>query len=123
MPVVTPNQLCVPQGSSKTFCLSVKDEDGAPVDLTSAKVWFCVKEHPACSDSDIYKSSLNGPAEVLITDPPNGVAQIYLTPSDTLDLAPKRYTYEVWVELISGKRYQVVPPSVFEITRTLCPVP
>lgn len=125
------NQLNVPKGSSKTFELTVKDGDGVRVDITGAKLWFCVREKPGCPVLIEKKNDLAGGsiAEIEVTDAVNGEARIYLSPSDT-DKAPatpelleiRQYLYDIWIELASGKRYQVVAPSILQLTKRICEI-
>lgn len=109
------NSLRMIRGTSKTFTLAVKDEEGNPVNLTGARVIFSVKK-TICEDYCLLqKDSAHGVSEVDITEPKAGLAEIYLTPGDTQTWGTGEYVFDVWVVLVSGKRYAVVPPSILEI--------
>ena len=108
------NAVTIIRGASKTLKLTVTDENNAMVNLTGARVYFTVK----ISDRDpqpLFQKSSNNPAQAEITTPREGIALIYLQPSDTQNLDPHEYLFDVWVVLANGKRYPVVKPSVFKV--------
>lgn len=108
------NALLVIRGTSKTLKLSVVDDNGKPVDLTSAQIYMTVKQ--ALGDvQNVFQKSTASSSQILITDPRGGTANIFLLPGDTQRLDIKPFVFDVWVILASGKRYAVVPPSVFEV--------
>lgn len=108
------NAVTVIRGTSKTLELTVTDSNGSPVDLTGAKVVFTVKARVEDQIPLIQKTS-DTLAQVTITSPTEGKAQIYLDAADTQTRDIKKYVFDVWVILSSGKRFAVVPPSVFEV--------
>jgi hypothetical protein len=73
-----------------------------------------VKENTTDINPLIYKTSAHG-TQAAITLPRTGIAEIYLVPADTQNLAVKQYLFDVWVILSSGKRHQVVKPSTFDL--------
>lgn len=109
------NAVKIIRGVSKTFELTVKDEAGDPVDLTSGRVLFSVKTDLQDLHAIIQKDSDAGAAQVELTEPKAGKAQIKLDPSDTNTLDVREYVFDVWVILSNGKRHAVIPPSIFEI--------
>ena len=109
------NSVPIVRGSSKTLLLTVTDANDRPVDLTGAKVVMTVKRSLEDRDPLIYKTS-DDPNHAVIPNPRDGQAKIYLLPSDTQRLEVRQYIFDVWVILNSGKRYPVVPPSVFDVT-------
>jgi hypothetical protein len=113
------NAIFITRGSAKTLALTVTDPDSdpkdpTPIDLTDARVVMSVKVKAEDRDPLIFKSS-DDPDQVLITQPREGVAKIFLVPSDTKNLDIRAYVFDVWVVLSNGKPYPVVPPSVFEV--------
>lgn len=108
------NSVSIIRGTSKTMKLTVKDGRGALVNLTGATIYFTVKKHEKDEHALIQKISTNI-LQVEIPNPSDGVANIYLLPSDTTPLCAGRYKFDVWVVLSSGERFVVVPPSVFEV--------
>lgn len=109
------NEIEIIRGSTKTYELEVVDDHEEPVNLTGARVVFTVK----CSLSDpaplIQKDSAVGVAEVDITEPRLGKAEIKMVPSDTRSLDPGEYIFDVWVVLSSGARNPVVGPATFTV--------
>ena len=103
--------------------MTVLDGNNQPVNITSARVIFTVKEHAEDTNICFQKTSDNS-QQITITAPRSGVVLINVTPADTQHLAIKQYVFDVWVVLASGKRYPVVPPTVFEVTAgvTLLPL-
>lgn len=104
-------------GESRTFLLTVTDEDDARVDLTGALVRMDVANIRQQQIVVVTKSSANA-SEIEIpaqTGDAVGTARIHLVPSDTRDLDPTSYAFDVWVVLASGARYRVVPPTVLTI--------
>lgn len=109
------NAVQIVRGSSKTFELTVLDVDGAAVNLTGARVLMSVKRAVTDARPVIQKDSAVGIAQVAITVPLAGRAEIYLEPSDTQTLDDREYVFDVWVVLASGKRYPVIAPSVLVV--------
>lgn len=101
-------------GSSKTLEVSVVDKDGVVVDLTGATAYFTVKQSVEDVDALIAKASTT-PAQITITDAPNGKFRVFLSPSDTASMDVGQYICDMWVVLTTGKRYPIISPSVFEV--------
>lgn len=113
------------RGTSKTYRLTVVDDDGARVDLTGATVHFTVRTALGAPTAAIAKTSAN-PLQIAILNQAvattKGQADIMLTPSDTSSLLGK-LIYDVWVVLVSGSRYGVVEPSTFLVNRAVTELP
>jgi len=109
------NEIEIYRGASKTYELEVVDGEDHAVDLTGARVVFSVK----CDLSDptplIQKDSQVGPTQIDITHPKEGIAEIKLSPSDTKNMTPGEYIFDVWVVLASGTRGPVILPSPFKV--------
>lgn len=102
------------KGQSKTFLLSVKEEPAnTPADLTGATVYFTVKRRVGDATAIIAKTSATVTEIEILVPETDGKAKIFLSPSDTNAMSPGNYVYDVWVELVSGKRYPVIEPSAF----------
>lgn len=112
------NALTVYRGTSKTFVLTVTDADGKPVNLTGARVVFTVKGRIEEQVPLLQKTSDNA-SQVLITGAAGGVAEIYLVPADTARMTARPYVFDVFVQLSSGKRYVVIPPSTLDLQSTV----
>jgi len=109
------NEIEIFRGSSKTYELEVLDGESHAVNLTGARVVLTVK----CALSDpaplIQKDSQVGAAQVDITHPVEGIAEIKFVPSDTQTMDVGEYIFDVWVVLASGTRGPVVLPSPFRV--------
>jgi len=108
------NSIEVIRGTSKTFELTVRDDAGVVVDLTGSRIIFSVKTCPADPLPLIQKTTDNV-TQAEITVPREGKARIYLQPNDTQTLEALQYVFDVWVILTSGKRFAVVPSSIFAV--------
>jgi hypothetical protein len=108
------NAVQIIRGTSKTLQLSVVDSVNKPVDLTGARVVMTVKSRFE-DVNNVFQKTSDFVAQVQITDAKGGIAQIFINPSDTNERDIKHYVFDVWVILASGKRYAVVPPSIFDL--------
>lgn len=102
--------------------LTVRDKAKALVNLTDAKIFFTIKRTIDSDDFEVRKTTSDPAEAVLLVQAGStlGQAKIFLTPTDTIDLDPARdYVYDVWVELVSGKRYAVIKPSALNIRRAV----
>lgn len=108
------NSISVIQGTTKTLKLTVRDGDGEVVDLTNATIYFTVKKRECDETPLIFKSSASI-TQIEVTNPLDGTAKIFITPTDTAYLGASKYKFDIVVELASGDRYVVVPPSIFEV--------
>lgn len=108
------NSISIIQGTTKTLSLTVKDGDGNVVDLTNATVYFTVKKRECDTTPLLFKSS-DSITQIEIPLATDGVAKIYIAPTDTSTMAAGQYKFDIVVELASGDRHVVVPPSIFEV--------
>ncbi len=116
------NAVAVYRGMSKTFELTVKDATGAAIDLTGSSIYFTVKKSLKDPLPLIQKSAVSA-LQIELTAPRSGGASIYLDPSDTQSMDSGNYVFDVIAILANGKRYVVIPPSVFIIESTVTSVP
>jgi len=123
MSIVSPeNVVSIIKGSSKTFELSIVQDNGTPVDLTDCAIYFTVKVQMEDQLPVIQKRTTDA-TQIAITDPRSGIARIYINPEDTLPLAVKPHYFDVWLVLSSGTRYVVIPPSTIEIKPAITVIP
>lgn len=106
------NKIIIFSGDDRTLSLSVNQSDGSVVDLTGAKIWFTVKNRLADTDADALIQKRNtaaggGDTEILVTDAPNGQAQIFIIPTDTEDVDAAIYSYDIQVILSTGKKHTI----------------
>lgn len=110
------NGIAIYKGASKTLKLSVVDAAGKPVAINGALIIFTIKRDIKDPQPLLQKKSTDA-TQVLITAPDVGLAEIYLLPSDTQTWDVRVYTFDVWIQLASGARYVIVPPSDFKVER------
>ena len=97
----------------RTLSVTANYEAGGAADLTGAKLWFTVKEKASDPDADALIEKRNtaaggSDAEIKITNPTGGAAEVYLVPDDTDLMNPGIYSYDVQVTLADGKTYTIV---------------
>lgn len=97
----------------RTLSLTVNDHDDNAVDLTGAKIIFTVKSKMSDPDDKALfqkKNSLAGgdDSEIKILNPSGGSAEIYIVPTDTDNVDPGNYMWDVQVTLANGKTYTVL---------------
>jgi hypothetical protein len=86
------------RGDDKTIRLNVKTSTQTPQNITGARIRFTAKTLP----TSITKDSNGGAGQVAFIDAVNGIAEIYLTPSDTLGKEIGSYLYDIEMQL-AGK--------------------
>lgn len=116
------NAFKVIRGSTKSFNMITKDEDGNVLDLTGGRVLFTVKRDIEDPTPLIQKDS-RVTGQIVITNPRAGSVAIKLVPADTAKLDPRLYLFDVWVVLADGSRYPVVPPSELEVVQSVTVIP
>ena len=93
------------QGDTETLVTTI-NKGASPQPLTDATIKFSVKRTEDASTYLIQKSSDNS-EEIEITDAENGVCKIYLIESDTENLSPGFYPYDIELTLPSGEKKTV----------------
>lgn len=83
---------------------------GTPVNLTGAYI-LCQIKKEACSD-DYEKQFSTTDGTIVIDNPATGTFSIEPT---TIDLPPRLYWYDIYVESTGRKDY-LIDPSRFEVT-------
>ena len=82
------------RGDNKTYTLSFKDSAGNVIDITGWKVYFTMKQRITQSDDEAA-------VRIDVTthdDPTNGLSSIHLANSQTDDLIPGEYFYDIQVK-------------------------
>ena len=106
-------QLTMTRGDTRTFTVTVTNDAGAPLDLTSASLDFTV--------CDLFDKSLGD--GIAVDTPATGVAVITVDPADTEDSGDRRrsYPYDLQVTLADGSiktplsgRFVVIPDVTTE---------
>jgi len=111
------------RGEDAVYRITVTDDDGDTVDLSSAVIYFRVKTALSASTLSISKSSATS-TEINVLSPQStttnkGRADIYVDQADTSTLSAGTYYYDVWVTDSSGDDTAVIKPSKFRIERAI----
>lgn len=88
------------RGDSRTITVTFLQSDGStPIDLTGGKVYFTVNatQNPSDDTSAVIAKTVTS-----FVAPTTGVATIQLTNSDTQNVAPGTYFYDVQLKDASG---------------------
>lgn len=88
--MATKANIVVDQGTTFTTTISVVDDDGLPIDLTSYTSRSQMRKHYTSSNSVSFTTAVNNLGEITLS----------LTSSQTANLVPGRYVYDV--EVISS---------------------
>lgn len=104
------------RGETCRVRLTVRDQDGQPVDLTGAALYVTVR--PVVAGRSISASpaviELASPADITIAAQAGGTlgqATATFAAAATATRAPGAYVWDAWVVLGSGDRHAVVEPS------------
>lgn len=108
--------LVITNGESKTWRLSVVDENGVAFDLTGSTVTITVKANVSDKTALLTKDSTN-PNNIEILDQVSntGKADVKFVPADTSSLSVGRYKYDVWVTFPDLNEQQVVKTNDFTV--------
>jgi hypothetical protein len=89
--------LTITRGDSRNYEVTITESDlVTPVDITSGIIRFAVKKRfdQLNSDATIFKTTYD-PAEVQITDGPNGVSLVQVFAGDTQNARPGEYIWDL----------------------------
>jgi hypothetical protein len=112
------NKITMYLRDDRTLLVEVNYENGDPVDLTDAKLWFTVKQKATDPDENavVYKRNIaagGSDTQFKVVNPPtSGQAQVYLVPGDTDLVNPGVYSYDIQVILANGKTYTVTRDQI-----------
>lgn len=111
------NQLEIVRGTNCAYGIVVKDSNGAEYTLQGDQVLvFGLKPDPLNFNLQNQNKDEHGRVLVkLITHTVNGEYYLELTPSDTADLLPGRYFYDVGMQHGDAVFYNIIKASPFTI--------
>lgn len=101
------------QKEVKSVIVTVTDEDGVAVDITSSTLEFTVKTQ---ADDDATDSTAIISKTVFVTSGTSGQATIPISESDT-NITPKTYFYDLWRVKPDGSQY-VIKRGKFIVKKT-----
>lgn len=101
------HDLSIVRGTSNSFGITVTDAEGDVFTLETGQVLvFALKKRPTDEERVLVKK---------ITNTVNGEYYLELSPSDTADLTPGKYFYDVGMQHGASNFYPIIKASVFEI--------
>jgi len=83
----------------------------------TAQIWFTAKRRKSDPDSAIVISK--GPTGVTVSDAPNGIYQITLTPADTANLTDRALVYDIKLKQPPGPAIQTLISGVLLLVDTV----
>jgi len=101
------NRVSLCRGQTKVLKVTIKDQNGACANLSSATLYFTVRESV---ETDVLLCLASPDDGIEITDAAKGLATITIS-SDDSDIEPGRYKYDLWVE------YAGTPPIRHPVVR------
>jgi hypothetical protein len=106
--------IAIARGSDRELLLIVQDAAGKTVDLTGATLTLTAKARLGATAALITKIS-SDVAQIDIFDPTGGRAHLFFVPADTDALPANDYPYDIWLTVLDGEKYQIVPVSVLTV--------
>jgi len=113
-------RLNLTRGDSQTYTLLFKQSDGTPYCLKNWNVFFTLKTNPSLPDS---QASLQKIVTTFsdTTSGTSGIATISLLPTDTVNLDPAEYDFDISVRTSANETYTVMKGKFnleYDVTRT-----
>jgi hypothetical protein len=113
---------------NRDLTIKVTIRNASVGDIDGSKLWFSVKSSIDTEDASavIYKRNTaagGGPTEAEILDGPNREVAFYIDKSDTVNQTSGMYITDAVIELLSGKRYQLLIPRQFAIKEPVTKTP
>jgi hypothetical protein len=126
--MATDYTISIAVGEGRQITYTAVDEDGDPLDLTNASVWFTVHTSPRTDDSEtpvIAKRSFvaggdDDEVELLDQTTDTGKFVVKILSTDTRALAyGTKYWFDVWVQLSGQEPFPAVTFTAFDVTPTV----
>lgn len=98
------------RGDTKSFTITLTDDDGLPLDVTGMSLIFTVKRSRFDADADavISKEVDDG---IVVDDPTTGEAVLTIEPGDTSGLAARTHRLFYDVQVVDGAGVVITPLS------------
>jgi hypothetical protein len=105
-------RLSLTRGDTQSYTLTFKEANDTLYDISGWTVYFTLKENPDLPDSaaslqKILTAGTNGTTG-FGTSGTSGIATISLFPSDTVNLAPGQYDFDIQVRTAAAEVYTVL---------------
>lgn len=113
-------RLTLTRGDSQTYTLTFKQADGTLYCLKNWVVFFTLKTNPSLPDSEAsLQKIITTFADT--TAGTSGVAVIPLLPTDTVDLEPAEYDFDIAVRTAANETFTVLKGKFeleYDVTRS-----
>lgn len=113
-------KLSLVRGDSQTYTLLIKKADGTPYCLKNWVVFFTLKTNPSLPDSAAtLQKIITTFADT--TSGTSGIATIPLLPTDTVDLDPMEYDFDIAVRTSDNETYTLLRGKFeleYDVTRS-----
>lgn len=101
------------KGDNRTLEVTLSWPNGDPVDLTDAEIRFTVKEKTSISQANASIKKANQKAggsdeQIKVITPTGGRLDIYLVPTDTENMNPGTYYWDIELILADGKKVTAI---------------
>lgn len=95
------------RGDTEAIKISCKDAQGVDVPLEDGDtLYFTVKTSVSTEEKEMQK---------VITEFPDGIAYINISPDDTKFMRFRRYYYDIQLTRADGIVKTIIPPSIFTV--------
>ena len=95
------------RGDTETIKVSCKDAQGVDVPLEDGDtLYFTVKYSVDTEEKKLQK---------VITEFPDGIAYINISPDDTKSMNFRNYYYDIQLTRVDGTVKTIIPPSIFTV--------
>lgn len=113
-------QLSSIRGDTKTYTLTFKNSSGAVYNIKNWVVKMTLKQNASLPDSEaVVSKTVTTFSDT--TSGTTGVAEITLLPSDTVNVEPGEYDFDIAVTTADNKHYTVMRGKYnleYDVTRT-----
>lgn len=113
-------QLSSVRGDTKTYTITFKNAAGAVYNIKNWVVKMTLKQNASLPDSEaVVAKTVTAFADT--TSGTTGVAEITLAPSDTVNVDPGEYEFDIAVTTADNKHYTVMRGKYnleYDVTRT-----
>ena len=114
-------RLSLIRGDSQTYTLTFKQSDGTVYNIKNWAVFFTVKTNWELADSEKSVQVITTTFAGTTGSAAAGIAIINLVPTDTVDLEPGEYDYDIAVRTNNNETYTVLRGKLdieYDVTRT-----
>ena len=95
------------RGDTESIKVSCKDNNGNEIPFVAGDiVYFTVKQSVSTEEKEMQK---------VITEFPDGIAYINISPDDTKSMSVRNHYYDIQLTRADGTVKTIIPPSMFTV--------